>query len=469
MSTSHRSSRAACPVIALEFASRASNDLVPLGLGSHSIGSSPSSDIVVEGDEALPLHGHITVGPQGVSFFRASPGAKTFLGARAVRSSVLAAGSVLHVGDDVLVVHHLAPGEDLTIPAIAGLRGRSSAMRALARSVSLFADLDVPVLIHGPSGTGKDAVAAAIHGGVSAARPFVIANVASIPRELCESELFGHARGSFTGADREHQGLLTQADGGTLFLDEIGELPIDVQPKLLRALDGYGFRAIGGRTLLRPGVRIVTASHVDLRQAVREGVFRNDLLHRLEVLVVETPSLAARRTDIAAIALGIVAAEASRMRQVRIAPAALAALMGMRWDGNVRELRNVLLRASALAPGAELHAEDVRAAGMRQERAFEPELTAERAVELLYAAGGNITRAATSARVARTTFRRRIAEAHRTLEVPPWQLNAQSVDAISKTVFSLTEDRDQAPRGSSPRRKRRSEVPENSEGLLAAE
>lgn len=417
MSLSLRPLRSNHPVAAIEFASRASNDLLPLGPGLHAIGTAADSTIVVSGAEALPLHGHLTVAVDGRVLFTGALGAKTHLGARAIRSAAVPGGSVLHIGDDVLVVHAVAPGEDLSVPPIAGLRGRSAPLRALARSVRLFAGLDVPVLIHGPSGTGKDAVAAAIHGAPTPTRPFVVANVASIPRELCESELFGHARGSFTGADRDHQGLLSQADGGTLFLDEIGELPIDVQPKLLRALDGYGFRAVGGRSLLRPRIRFVTASHVDLRQAVKEGAFRNDLLHRLEVLIVETPSLAARSSDIAAIALGIIAAEASRLRSVRLSPGALAALMTMRWDGNVRELRNVLLRAAAIAPASVLQAEDVRFAGARHDRVFEPVLTPERAVELLAAAGGNITQAAEQARVARTTFRRRLVEAQRSAVV----------------------------------------------------
>ena len=396
---------------ALEFAFRDDDPLLPLRVGVHSVGAAATSALLLRGDAVRPKHGTLTVTPDGELRYQGAPHAVAHVDGRAVRDATLTAGSVLQIGDDALVVHRVEPGEDLTAPPIPGLRGRSAPMRALARTVWRYAKLDLPVLVHGPSGTGKDAVAAAIHGVTSPRSPFVVANVASIPRELCESELFGHARGAFTGADREHAGLLSQADGGTLFLDEIGELPLDVQPKLLRALDGYGFRPVGGRAIVRPRCRFVTASHVDLRRAVREGAFRNDLLHRLEVLVVRTPSLEARRSDIVAIAYGILATDGKGMRRKRLAPSALVQLMRMSWPGNVRELRNLLLRAAAMGRSDVLQGEDILLASPRATAEDRIDIGLARAVELLESCGGNVSRAASRAGVPRTTFRRRLEEA----------------------------------------------------------
>ncbi len=399
----------------VELAYRDDNPLLRLRPGANSVGSEFGSAILLRGAGVLPRHGALVVTAAGDLHFESAPGARAHLDGRPVRRAPIVEGSVLQIGDDVLVVHRLEAGEDPDAPPIPGLRGRSASMRALARTVERYACVDLPVLIHGPSGTGKDAVAAAIHGGQRApgGSPFVVANVASIPRDLCESELFGHARGAFTGAERDHQGLLAQAHGGTLFLDEIGELPLDVQPKLLRALDGYGFRPVGGRSTVRPRCRIVTASHVDLRRAVRQGAFRNDLLHRLEVLVVRTPALEARRTDIAAIAYGILTASGYGMDRVKLAPSALAALMRLSYEGNVRELRNLLLRAAAMAKGPHLSGEDIVRADPQHLGDAPIAIGGGRAVELLEAAGGNVTRAARRAGVPRTTFRRRLEDALR--------------------------------------------------------
>jgi transcriptional regulator with AAA-type ATPase domain len=412
-SVAHPFRHATAPRFALEYAFRDDNAIVPLRAGVHSIGTSPSAAVPVRGDGVRSRHGTLAVTPGGDVEYQGFLDAAAFVDGRQVRAATLTAGSVLLIGDDALVVHRLEEGEDLTVPSIPGLRGRSAPMRALARTVGRFAKLDLPVLVHGPSGTGKDAVAAAIHGTPGPSSPFVVANVASIPRDLCESELFGHARGAFTGADREHAGLLAQANGGTLFLDEIGELPLDVQPKLLRALDGYGFRPVGGRSVVRPRCRFVTASHVDLRRAVREGAFRNDLLHRLEVLVVRTPSLEARRSDIVAIAYGILTMDGKGMRRKHLTPAAIAQLMRMSWPGNVRELRNLLLRAAAMGRGDAIRAEDIVLAGPNTLADARVDVEATRAVELLEACGGNVTRAANRAGIPRTTFRRRLEEAVR--------------------------------------------------------
>lgn len=396
---------------ALEFASRSTNELVQLVEGSHLLGSAPGCNIRVRAGGPPRVLAAIEVGSSGTLTLWPEDGESVTVNARRHAGGAVPADAIVHVGDEVLVVHALSPDEDSSTPAVPGLRGRGRRMRELARIVHLYAEMEVPVLIHGPSGTGKDAVAAALHRGATAGSPFVVANVAAIPRDLCESELFGHARGAFTGADRDHQGLLMQAHGGTLFLDEIGELPLDVQPKLLRALDGYGVRAVGGRSLLRPHVRVVTASHVDLREAVRDGRFRHDLLHRLEVLVVETPALRERPSDIAAIALGILDGDAARVRRVTLAPRALVALTRMPWDGNVRELRNVLMRAAIAATTPRIEVDDLHRACSRTSTPPKADTAGMKVLELLRKMGGNATLAARAAQMPRTTFRRRVREA----------------------------------------------------------
>jgi transcriptional regulator of acetoin/glycerol metabolism len=438
--------------VALEFASRPTNDLMALEPGLYAVGSSPACAIHVASPGLPRVLATLEVRPSGTVFLRAHERERVFVNAKVHASGLVRKDAIVHVGDDVIVLHAVAASERVEALPMAGLRGRSEPMRALARLVALYATMDVPVLIHGPSGTGKDAVAAALHRGGTTERPFVVANVAAIPRDLCESELFGHARGAFTGADRDHPGLLAQANGGTLFLDEIGELPLDVQPKLLRALDGYGVRAVGARNMIRPQVRIVTASHVDLRTAVAEGRFRHDLLHRLEVLVVETPPLRARPTDIAAIALGILASEAARVRHAVLTPRALLALTRMPWEGNVRELRNVLMRAAIASPLGRIDVDELRRASARTMPSVPADASGSKVLALLRRMGGNKSSAARAARMPRTTFRRKVNEA----------LLEEAKGARSKSTARRRRGRaDEAPM--------RSEVAGKPDDLLAAQ
>ncbi|MFN0006350.1 MAG: sigma 54-interacting transcriptional regulator [Planctomycetota bacterium] len=235
--------------------------------------------------------------------------------------------------------------------------GASEAMHQVFRQLDRIVDSELPVLIQGESGSGKELIARAIHfNGPRAGRSFVTENCAALPDSLLESELFGHARGAFTGAHRKKSGLLEQADGGTLFLDEIGDMSVEMQKKLLRVIQEGEFRPVGSDQKVRVDVRLLAASNRDLEDLVREGTFREDLFYRVNVLSVRTPALRERRDDIPLLAehlLARAAREAGRPAPT-LDPAAVAALLAYDWPGNVRELENEMRRLVVLASGVAL-------------------------------------------------------------------------------------------------------------------
>ncbi len=237
------------------------------------------------------------------------------------------------------------------------LIGESPAMRELFRVLGRIAPTALDVLIVGETGTGKELVARALHRHSARSQgPFLALNTAAIPAELLESELFGHEAGAFTGAARRSAGRFEQAAGGTLFLDEIGDMPASMQTRLLRVLAGGEYYRVGGRELLRADVRIVAATHQDLETRVREGAFRADLLHRLDVVRLTVPPLRERREDVALLAREFLAHAARELKVAckRFSPAAEAALARHDWPGNVRELENLCRRLAVLAPGDEV-------------------------------------------------------------------------------------------------------------------
>jgi DNA-binding NtrC family response regulator len=233
-------------------------------------------------------------------------------------------------------------------------------MRAVFSLVEKIAASELPVMIRGESGTGKDLVARAIHfQGPRRRRPFLSENCAAIPESLLESELFGHVRGAFTGADRAREGLFERADGGTLFLDEVGDMPPPMQAKLLRVLEDGLVRPVGGEKVIPVNVRVVTATHRDLAGEIRAGRFRQDLLYRLQVLTIELPPLRERPGDIALLVASFlerIARERGR-KPTPIDDGALAILERHAWPGNVRELQNVLQRLDLLAGNRAITAE----------------------------------------------------------------------------------------------------------------
>ncbi len=245
----------------------------------------------------------------------------------------------------------------------AELVGESAMMRETRALIAKLARNQAPVFITGESGTGKELAARLIHRqGPRQDHPFVPVNCGAIPAELMETELFGHRRGSFTGALHDKDGLFQAADGGTLFLDEIADLPLTMQVKLLRAIQQKSVRPVGSPTEVEVDVRIISASHYDLETAVARGRFRQDLFYRIKVIELVMPPLRSRPQDIPQLAERILQqiAEDSGMARKQLNPEALAALAAYPFPGNVRELQNVLERASALADGSELRADDLR-------------------------------------------------------------------------------------------------------------
>ncbi|MFO8072277.1 MAG: sigma 54-interacting transcriptional regulator [Polyangia bacterium] len=229
-----------------------------------------------------------------------------------------------------------------------GIVGRSEPMMRVLKLVDRVTATDVPVLIEGESGTGKELVARAIHyNGPRSQKAFVAENCAAVPAALLESALFGHVRGAFTGAVRDSRGLFAEADGGTLFLDEVGEMPLEMQAKLLRVLQDGVVRRLGDERSSRVDVRLLAASNADLEKRVRAGAFRRDLFYRLDVIRVKLPPLRARREDIPALVDHFVSARAGE-RRPRISKRAMEALLSYSWPGNVRQLENEITRALVL-------------------------------------------------------------------------------------------------------------------------
>ena len=244
----------------------------------------------------------------------------------------------------------LAPSADDEIEDQLPLIGRSPAMQEIYRVVARLMGTDLTVTIIGESGTGKELVARALHDyGKRRNGPFVPINMAAIPRELIESELFGHEKGAFTGATARSMGRFEQAQGGTLFLDEIGDMPLEAQTRLLRVLQEGEFTAVGGRVPIRADVRVIAATHHDLRHLIRQGLFREDLFYRLNVAPIRLPPLRERTADIPALVRHFAAlAVREGLPAKRLDEEAMERLRSYRWPGNVRELENLIRRLAAL-------------------------------------------------------------------------------------------------------------------------
>jgi two-component system nitrogen regulation response regulator GlnG len=240
--------------------------------------------------------------------------------------------------------------------------GSAPAIQEVFRAIGRLSRSNVTVLITGESGTGKELVARALHRhSPRAGKPFVALNTAAIPRELLESELFGHERGAFTGAQSQRRGRFEQADGGTLVLDEIGDMPAELQTRLLRVLAEGEFYRVGGHLPICVDVRIIAATHQNLEQRVREGRFRDDLFHRLNVIRLHVPALRERREDIPLLARHflIAAARELNIEPKTLRPEAEGFLTGLDWPGNVRQLENTCRWLTVMASGKEIHLDDL--------------------------------------------------------------------------------------------------------------
>ena len=259
------------------------------------------------------------------------------------------------------VVVEVEPVDTTPVPEIIG---SSAPMQEVFRAIGRLSNSNMTVLLTGESGTGKELVARALHRhSPRASKPFIALNTAAIPRDLLESELFGHEKGAFTGASVQRIGRFEQADGGTLFLDEIGDMPSELQTRLLRVLADGEFYRVGGHEPVRVDVRVIAATHQHLEQSVRAGQFREDLFHRLNVIRLQLPPLRARADDMDALSdhfLRTIAVEL-QVEAKKLLPRALDVMRRFSWPGNVRQLENVCRRVMIMAPSREIDIEDLPA------------------------------------------------------------------------------------------------------------
>ncbi len=320
------------------------------------IGKHPDNDLVLSDETVSRRHCEIVRDHGGFLLRDLGSTNGTLLDGAEVREAYLRSGAVVTVGKVELQVKPFAERIEL-LPSeresFGDAVGRSVVMRTLFGLLERLAPTEATILLTGETGTGKDVMARAIHEH-SARRggPFVVVDCGAVVGSLIESELFGHERGAFTGATERRRGAFELAEGGTLFLDEIGELPLDLQPKLLRAIETRRFKRVGGSGELRADVRIVAATKRPLRMEVARGKFREDLYFRLAVVPVELPPLRERPEDVPLVAERLLERFSAREgleEPIRLAPEALDALRAHEWPGNVRELRNVLERAALLA------------------------------------------------------------------------------------------------------------------------
>ncbi len=390
------------------------------------IGTAESCDVLLD-DEYVSAR-HCEIGLEGDTLYlrdlRSTNG--TFVNGVRAEAVALVPGSAVRCGTTVLQV---LAGDRRRVraaeyPWSVPLIGRSPSFLLLKRQIERVAPLEQNLFIHGETGTGKELVAAALH-ELSPRKdaPFIAINCGAISKDLMESELFGHEKGAFTGAQQRRAGAFELANGGTLFLDEIGELPIELQPKLLRVLETGGFRRLGGREEIRVSVRIFSATHRDLAQSIRFGRFREDLYYRLYILPVEVSPLRKRVEDIPMLVDFFVSQAVSEGRAISVAPEAHALLKAYHWPGNVRELRNVVYRALAFAEGSQLGVEHfsrfLQSVSMR-DPSQDPDLLdslsplkqkeRELVLEALRHSDGNQTEAARRLGIGRTTLYYKIKE-----------------------------------------------------------
>jgi transcriptional regulator with GAF, ATPase, and Fis domain len=282
----------------------------------------------------------------------------TYLGEARIFEVEVPLNTTLRMGEAELILERLSQGGQAA--QTHGIIGNDPSVRQLVEMIERVAPSSAAITILGESGTGKELVAHALHDcSQRADKSFVPVNCAAISKDLIESELFGHEKGAFTGANTQRKGAFEEANGGTLFLDEIGELPLELQAKLLRALESGEIKRVGASRPIHVDVRVVAATNRDLLSAAREGKFREDLYYRLCVIPLLLPPLRNRRGDLAVLTEHFIRAYAPRGQKPKLTPAALEKLQQHFWPGNIRELRNVVHRALLLRKGAKIDAGDI--------------------------------------------------------------------------------------------------------------
>ena len=354
------------------------------------IGRSVICDVALSDDAVSGTHCEIIGSETGFLLRDLGSTNGTWLAGVRVREAWLEAGMPLRVGRTAIRFEHGSGSIEIDLSRreqFYDLVGHGVRMREIFAVLEKVAASDLTVLVRGETGTGKELVARAIHrASKRSQRPLIVQDCSAIPANLIESILFGHERGSFTGAADRRRGCFEVADGGTLFLDEIGELALSLQPKLLRVLETREVQRVGGTRMIPVDVRVVAATNRDLRQMVSEGTFREDLYYRLSVVQVDLPPLRERAEDIPTLAHKFLEESAKRGSQQEgarftISDDAMMKLQAYPWPGNVRELKNTIERAVSLADGTELGMHDLLPASQKTPPVFLPGGTAEQFVD----------------------------------------------------------------------------------------
>jgi DNA-binding NtrC family response regulator len=328
-------------------------------------GRSMINDLVLTDKAVSSTHFEIVAQDEGYRLRDLDSTNGTYAGELRIKEIYLRPGTRFRVGHSELCFQPQSDFVDIPLSdrdRFEEVLGESLKMREIFALLEKIAATDLRVLITGETGTGKEMVARSLHAASPRSdRPLVVLDCGAIPRELTESTLLGHEKGSFTGAVSQHRGVFEQAQGGTLMLDEIGELPLELQPKLLRVLENQELKRVGGDRVIKTDVRVLAATNRDLRQMVNAGQFREDLYFRLSVITVELPPLRERREDIPLLAeFFLRPVSARRAMEMTFSPDALRALCTYPFPGNVRELRNVVERAAALCDGPVIQRRDIQ-------------------------------------------------------------------------------------------------------------
>jgi transcriptional regulator with PAS, ATPase and Fis domain len=327
---------------------RGSGTSAVLALTPVVVGKGTEADIVVSDAKVSRLHCSFSLTESGIVLRDLGSKNGTYAAGVRVVEALLTPGAIVMVGDTSLTVRVRGAPSEIPLsstPRFGDALGATIVMRALFAQLEIAARSSETILLLGESGTGKELLARGIHARSPRSKgPFVIFDSGAVAKELVESELFGFVRGAFTGAHSDRAGVLEQAHGGTLFLDEIGELPLPLQPKLLRALETRQFRRVGGNDWRPFDTRVVAATHRHLSAEVRGGTFREDLYYRIAVVQARVPPLRERRDDIELLVSSLLAMQAPPRNPTDLPPHALAMLKAHDWPGNVRELKNTLAR-----------------------------------------------------------------------------------------------------------------------------
>ena len=379
------------------------------------LGSNPGCDVVINDAYVSGRHCRIVQAEGGFFLEDLHSTNGTFIGDVRVSRTGLKRKTKFVIGK-TRICFDSEDGEEEVVPLqqnqFCGLVGQAESMRSLFAKIGRVAPTDQTVLIQGETGSGKELVARALHelsprkGKGQSPKPYVILNCGAISSNLIESELFGHEKGAFTGAHSRRVGAFEQANGGTLFLDEVGELPLELQPKLLRVLENRTIRRVGGDVEIPVDVRVIAATHRNLSEQVKRGVFREDLFFRLFVIPLYVPSLRDRREDIPLLAEYFISQALPQLPKA-LSRDALAKLASHAWPGNIRELKNVILRSLVFCDGPEISAEHVELMGEEEKEGGQMTLDRiekEKILEALDKTGDNKSKAADILGIAKSTL-----------------------------------------------------------------